>query len=71
MNEIDILMCKEGLSRGVTILQGKGYEVNSYFDLADANIDIKHIPPMFKPNSPPVEVHWTLLEEDEPFSIDM
>jgi len=38
--------------------------------LDDQNIDTKHVPPMQKEGGAMVEVHWTLLEEDEPFTID-
>lgn len=70
MSDIDILVRKQDLGKAASILEGLGYEKDTYYDLNDSNLDIKHIPPMTKPGSPPVEVHWTLLEEDEPFSID-
>ncbi len=70
MNDIDLLVKKQDLPRSLAVLQELGYQVETYFDLADENIDTKHVPPMTKPGHAIVELHWTLLEEDEPFTID-
>ncbi len=70
MNDIDLLVKKQDLPKSLAVLQELGYQVETYFDLADENIDTKHIPPMTKPGHAIVELHWTLLEEDEPFTID-
>lgn len=70
MNDIDILVKKQDLPESLAVMHKLGYKPNSYFSLADENIDTKHVPPMEKPGSPLVELHWTLLEEDEPFTID-
>jgi len=70
MNDIDLLVHKQDLSECLEIMRGLGYQTSTYFDLADANIDTKHVPPMEKDNSTMVELHWTLLEEDEPFTLE-
>ena len=70
MNDIDLLVKKQDLPKSLAVLQELGYQVETYFDLADENIDTKHVPPMTKPGHAIVELHWTLLEEDEPFTID-
>lgn len=71
MSDIDILVRKQDLGRTAILLEGQGYEKSTYFDSSDSNLDIKHIPPMIKPGSPPVEVHWSLLEADEPVNVDI
>ena len=70
MNDIDILVRKQDLGTCMHVLEQLGYSPTSYFSLSDQNIDTKHVPPMQKKGGALVEVHWTLLEEDEPFSID-
>ena len=70
MNDIDILVRKQDLAECIQVFEGLGYKPNSYFNLKDENIDTKHVPAMQIPGGPLVEMHWTLLEEDEPFTID-
>jgi hypothetical protein len=70
MSDVDLLVKKQDLPKCLAVMHELGYQANSYFSLADKNIDTKHVPPMEKAGSHLVEVHWTLLEEDEPFTID-
>lgn len=70
MNDIDILIRKRDLAECINVLERLGYTLTGYFSLDDQNIDTKHVPPMQKEGGAMVEVHWTLLEEDEPFTID-
>ena len=71
MNDIDILIQKIDLAECIRILEGLGYHTTGYFNLDDGNTDTKHVPPMQKKGGVLLEVHWTLLEEDEPFTIDV
>lgn len=71
MNDIDILIRKKDLSICIKVLERLGYTPTAYFSLDDHNIDTKHVPPMQKKGGVLLEVHWTLLEEDEPFTIDV
>lgn len=68
--DLDLMVKKEHVPRALSILQTQGYQLETYFNDADPNQDIKHVPPMRKPGGPIVELHWTLLEENEPFTID-
>ena len=70
MTDIDLLVKKSDLPNCLAVMGELGYHSITYFDLADANLDTKHVPPMKKATGPAVELHWTLLEEDEPFTID-
>ncbi len=70
MNDIDLLVKEQDLPNCLAVMKELGYQIDTYFDLTDENIDTKHVPPMRKAGSPWVELHWTLLEEDEPFTID-
>ena len=70
MNDLDLLVKKHDLPKGLEVMQELGYKATTYFDLADENIDTKHVPPMEKPGGALVELHWTLLEENEPFTLD-
>lgn len=68
--DIDLLVRKGDVQRVIKILEDLGYHMKTYFNLDDANRDIKHVPPMLNLDSLPVEIHWMILEEDEPFNID-
>jgi hypothetical protein len=68
--DIDLLVHKGDIPPVIKILEDLGYSMQTYFSLDDANLDIKHVPPMFNSDGLPVEVHWTILQEDEPFNID-
>lgn len=71
MNDIDILVKKQDLAKSLQIMQTLGYQHTGYFSLRDHNTDTKHVPPMQKAGGHLLEVHWTLLEEYEPFTIDI
>ncbi len=68
--DLDLLVRKERLADALAAMQGLGYKLSTWYDPTVENTDIKHLPPLEKVDSPTVEVHWTILEEDEPFSID-
>ena len=71
MSDLDILVHKEDTTKTINILQQLGYRLSTYYNAHDENIDIKHVPPMMHPDGTYVEIHWRLLEEDEPFTIAM
>lgn len=71
MNDIDILVKKEDVSKAIDELKKSGYELTTYFDKNYSYLDIKHVPPMKDQLGRLLELHWTLLEENEPFSIEM
>ena len=71
MSDLDILVHREDLQKTVEILQGLGYQLSKYFDIRVSNLYIKHVPPMVLSDGTHVEIHWTLLEENEPFTIAM
>ena len=71
MNDIDLLVRREDIPKAIDILKKNGFRMESHFDPAFENEDIKHVPPMWNEFGQTVELHWNLLEEDEPFSIDM
>lgn len=71
MSDLDILIKKGDIPRAVDCFKAMGYRSTTYFNDEDENSDIKHVPPFIKGDGPYVELHWTLLEEDEPFRIDV
>ena len=70
-SDLDLLVRRERLADALAALQGLGYKLSTWYDPLAGNTDIKHIPPLEKADHPAVELHWTILEEDEPFSIDV
>lgn len=68
--DVDLLVKRADLPKAIVRAQECGFKPSTYFDPADQDIDIKHVPPMFNHEGLPLEIHWTLLEEDEPFNID-
>lgn len=71
MSDVDIMVKKEHVARAIAAMQKLGYQTSTYFDTQDSNRDVKHVPPMSKPGAAYLEVHYALLEEDRPFSIDI
>lgn len=69
--DIDLLVKRSDLSQAIRCAQSIGFQPSTYFASTDLNTEIKHVPPMFNGDGLPLEIHWTLLEEDEPFSIDI
>jgi len=70
MNDLDLMVKKRDIPAAISICQSLGYQPTTYFNIHDANLDIKHVPPLKKETGPYLELHWTILEEDEPFTID-
>jgi hypothetical protein len=70
MSDIDILVKRQDVMRALAIARELGYLPTTYFNSEDENIDIKHVPPLKKDDGPYLEIHWTILEENEPFTID-
>ena len=70
-DDLDLLCRRAELPAALTVMQGLGYTLSTWYDPADPNRDLKHLPPLLKPDAPIVELHWTILEEEEPFTIDV
>ena len=71
MSDLDVMLHKTHIPQVFNILDALGYQPTTYFDIRNENFDIKHVPPLLKPQGPYyLELHWTILEEDEPFTID-
>ncbi len=68
-SDLDLMIKRSDVDTAISCLCDLGYSIITYFSSNDANQDIKHVPPMSKPNGPFVELHWTILEENEPFII--
>ena len=69
--DLDLMVRREDVDVVIACLKKLGYSMSTYYSSQDANLDIKHVPPMHKPAGPFVEIHWTILEENEPFEIDI
>lgn len=70
LGDIDIMVKKEDLQVAINILINLGYTMETYFSPVDQNTDIKHVSPMKNADGLSVEIHWTILNEEEPFAID-
>jgi len=70
MSDLDFLVRKSDIPRAIICLKELGYHANTYFNPEDENADLKHVPPFIKGEGLFIEIHWTILEENEPFDID-
>jgi hypothetical protein len=70
LSDLDLMIKKGDIPAALEICQSLGYTPTTYFDNTDPNLDIKHVPPLKKVDGPYLELHWTILEEGEPFTID-
>lgn len=69
--DLDLLVRKTDLGAALGVMQELGYQLTTWYDAQAPNTEIKHIPPLKKQDAPMVELHWRILEEDAPFTIDM
>jgi len=70
-SDLDLLVRRSDLDAALHALQETGYRLTTWYDPADPNQDIKHLPPLEKEGWPLVELHWSILEEDAPFPVDV
>ena len=68
--DLDLLVRRARLADSLALMQRLGYALSSWYDPGAQNTDLKHLPPLEKAGAPTVELHWTTIEEDEPFSVD-
>jgi len=71
IEDIDFLIHHRDITKAISCLEHRGYHPKTYFEIEDENKDLKHVSPLEKPNRLPVEIHWTIAEENWPFKIDM
>jgi hypothetical protein len=71
MGDLDLLLKKRDIPKALSILESLGYQSTTYFDHNDKNLDVKHVPPFKNKKGAFIEIHWTILAEDEPFQIDI
>ncbi|NMC17688.1 MAG: nucleotidyltransferase family protein [Chloroflexi bacterium] len=69
-SDLDLLVRREQLADALTLMQNQGYRLSTWYDPQAQNTDIKHLPPLEKAQYPTLELHWSILEEDEPFEIE-
>lgn len=69
-SDLDLLVRREQLADALTLMQNQGYRLSTWYDPQAQNTDIKHLPPLEKAQHPTLELHWSILEEDEPFEIE-
>ena len=70
-SDLDLLVRRKDLDAALQAMHDIGYRLITWYDPADPNHDIKHLPPLVKEGWPPVEMHWSVLEEDAPFPVDI
>jgi len=61
MADIDLLVRPGDLVQSVSMLRALGYDSDQPFDPIAAKTGFQDMPPLSKPGSFPVEVHWTLV----------
>ena len=71
MSDIDLLLRKQDIPKALRVCETLGYHPTTYFSIDDDNLDIKHVPPLKTKDGPYLELHWTILEENAPFSIEV
>jgi len=71
MCDVDILVRKTDLLKAEEKLLEMGYSSSRVDDIEVACAKCQHIPPVTKPGTAPVEIHWTLERSTSPFTIDV
>jgi len=70
-SDLDLLVRRKDLDTALQAMEDIGYRLTTWYDPADPNEDIKHLPPLEKEGWPLVEMHWSILEEDAPFPVNI
>ena len=65
MGDLDLLLPEADLARASQLLRQSGYVSTEPDRPGDA-----HLPPLFKPPGPRIELHWTLMPSRLPFQVD-
>ena len=68
--DIDLMVRRDSIADALKVMQHSGYSLSRWYDPAETNTDLKHLPPLEKPDAPTVEIHWTIVEETEPFCVE-
>ncbi len=71
--DIDLLVPQDDLTRSEEVLTALGYHSLRSFSV-DINVDLathKHLPPFVKPNMAWVEIHWSVTNPSQRYSIDV
>jgi hypothetical protein len=71
MSDVDILIKKNDLLKAEEKLLEMGYSSSRVDDIEVACAKHHHLPPLVKPGSAPVEIHWTIGQLTSPFIIDV
>jgi len=69
-DDFDLLLKPADMPTALASLQALGYTLFTWYDPKMPDRDVAHIPPLQQPGYPTVELHRTILGEEEPFSID-
>jgi len=69
-DDFDLLLKPADLPTALASLQALGYTLFTWYDPQMPDRDVAHIPPLQQPGYPTVELHRTILGEEEPFHID-
>jgi hypothetical protein len=70
MGDIDILVKKTDLLKAEKILLELGYTSSREDDIEAICARDQHIPALFKQDTSPVEIHWTLESQSYPLTVD-
>jgi hypothetical protein len=71
MTDIDLLVKVEDLQPASEVLLSLGYKSLRPYDLKVEIESHHHLPPFIKKDTLPVEIHWSLVNPNSPFDIDI
>ena len=71
MNDIDLLVKKEEIFESLRILDDLGYKPTSPISISVDELTRRHLPPFYKLNIGRVELHWTIADLVENYSVNM
>jgi hypothetical protein len=70
MNDIDVLVRREHLTRTADILMDMGYAAQKTILPENTTQTAHHLPPLVKPGHACIEVHWNLTRPGKSYSMD-
>ncbi len=71
MNDIDLLVPSDDLSRAVQVIELGGYRSRRKYDFEHEKQLNHHLPPYFKTKASMLEIHWNILPARSRYRIDL
>ena len=72
MSDIDLLVNVRDIKKSSQVLTAMDYQTDVILPGSEStHFEKHHLPDFYKPNARPIEIHWTILNDNSPFRIEI